>query len=153
MIDNWISVHKFTRNSVARCGPSEFIINHYSDFGTHELPVFNSALQCLRKVKNDMVTAICCNSEYVFGLFWERLFTIVQVRHLKTLCVAFCLDVGHKYTIKQIMADERHLVALPSVCPSEQPMGHPKKWYMTVFELSGSKESGDFLAERHFLLA
>ena len=157
--------YEVERKRVARYGPSEFIISHFFD-RAQELRVYNSALECVRKVGTESrVTEICCNDKYVFGIFWVEInkdelgpmeksvsssFTgIVQVRHLRTLEVAFYLTVDRKYKLKRIMADEHHCVAFSTECPSKPTLQSQLQSYMHVFELSGKcGKSVYFAAER-----
>ena len=169
--------HLVQRGNVAQCGPSEFVVCHYSD--SPELSVYDSDLKCLRNTGCMNYSAICCNSKFVFGLWdWGDRHDYyyepddddddsdeqqaqysrqrIQVLHLDTLNDAFGLRVPAKYTIERIMADERHVVVISRLAcePSRQ-------WIMTLFDLATCNESasGDktarkfFVAERHVPLA
>ena len=57
------------QQEVAQCGPSEFVVCHYSNY-SHELSVFDSAsMKRLRNVRCKDFSKMCCNSNLVFGLW------------------------------------------------------------------------------------
>ena len=59
------------------------------------------------------------------------------------------MRVPKKYRIEQILADERHVVAMSCLKDSELS----SEWFMSIFDLATYNESQFFLAERHFGLA
>ena len=159
------------RENVGQCGPKQFVVFHYCY--SPELSVYNSSLHRLRTVECKNFSNICCNSQFVFGL-WDTRYSNhdeqdsddeqenkeysiqrIQVRHLDTLSKAFGLRVPEKYEIERIMADEQHVVTM-SRAGSE--------WFMSVFDLAtfnpqgvdrgAIKRAGGnlFLAEKHVLL-
>ena len=157
------------QGNVAQCGPSTFVVCHFSI--RPELSVYNTKLKLLRNVSCANFSQICCNSEFMFGLWdtnkrydendpFARYFTPVdddddqadeqhhssqriQMHHLDTeLSKAFILYMPEeKYTMERLMADEHHLVAMSRLEDSEQ-------WFMSVFDLSGRAKSS-----RRFVLA
>ena len=148
---------------VAQCGPNEFVV--CADKYPPELGVYDSHLQCLRTVRCfQTFSSLCCNSKFVFGL-WQHLRGAnnpyqkrsIQAYHLDTLSEAFGLEVPAKYTMKRIMADEHHVVAMGRVEDSETPS---RPWCMSVFDLtkatcnesSGDKTSGGKRASRSFMI-
>ena len=156
--------HHVEHEHVGQCGPSEFIVCHYSD--SPELSVYDSDLKCLRNVGCRDFSSFCCNSQFVFGLWntgdscladsddddkQEEEYSShrIQARHLDTLSKAFSLRVPKKYTIERIMADERHVVAMSFLKDSKLS----SEWFMSIFDLATYSESDFFLAERHVGLA
>ena len=156
--------------TVAQCGPNEFVVSQGSD--EPELLVYDSSLTRLRDTRCRSFSNICCNSKFVFGL-WdtknhyncnyvsdsdddddnleeehvEQYSSLrIQVHHLDTLSEAFELRVSAKYTMKRIMADEHHLVAMSQLDHSS------RQWFMSIFDLQASdeKQLQTFsLVERH----
>ena len=152
--------------NVVQCGPSEFVVRHEPAHGSSKLSVYNSNLTCLRDVVCKSFSNICCNSEFVFGLWnsddddddndndndnddneLDKRYSRqrIRVHHLDTLSEAFDLRVPNKYTVERILADEHHLVAVCSVGDKED------QWYMSVFDLATCSQidGGD---ERRFSL-
>ena len=142
--------------------------------GWPQLIVYDTDWQCLRNADCKDFSSICSNSKFVFGVWqtsvrpdvfgpYRRYDTPdsddvkqerysrrrIQVHDLNTLREAFGLRVPKKYTIKRIMADEHHLVAM-SRLESERPC----QWAMSIFDLQASgNENGDETKKARFLSA
>ena len=178
LIDSKYLEHLVQQENVAQCGPSEFVVCHYSD--SPELSVYDSDLKCLRHMGCLNFSAICCNSKYLFGLWdWHDRHDYyysdsedegaaskekysrqrIQVIHLDTLYpAAFAPRLPKKYTIERILADEHHVVAMSRVAC--EPSRH--QWFMTLFDLatcaqtannSGAAKRGSGETECKFFLA
>ena len=164
--------HHVERDQVVQCGHSEFVVRH--NLLLHRLSMFDSDLNCVRRVACKPFSNICCNSKFVFGLWsgGSRLYpesnkvddnVRIAACHVDTLTEAFGLRVPEKYRIERIMGDEDHVVAmtrLDSESLSRQP--ESRRWFMSVFNLATCKEGGGggkdaregqktrfFLPERH----
>ena len=158
------------RERVAQSGPHKFVVCHGPFWP--ELIVYNSRLKFLRGVDCKNLSAICCNSKFVFGLWdddddedsddseeqdGQYSCRRIQVHHLDTLDKAFCLRVPAEYRIERIMADERHMVAISR--PSDEL--EPRQWFMNIFDLKAIAKNNEnltahrkfFLVERHIELA
>ena len=173
--------HHVYKGMVTPCGPSTFVVCHHSY--SYKLSVYDSGLQCVRGSDCKNFSHLCCNSKFVFGLLdtrSERSETDsnddddeheegekhsqerIQVCHLDTLKeAAFGLRVPEEYTMERIMADEQHVVAMGRVGSESfwQTSTTPRRWFMSIFELSGkeswagkTKSRRLFLAERHIEL-
>ena len=67
--DNDDEKHNVKQGTVSQCGPNEFVVSH--GWGDPELIVFDSILKCLRKARCKKFSHICCNSKFVFGLWYN----------------------------------------------------------------------------------
>ena len=138
------------RGHAARSGPNQFLVCY--DFDSPKLSVYNSSLHRLRIVECINFEDICCNSKFVCGLCnyadddyyfnfasdeqeAKPLSQRIQVLHLDSLSEAFGLRVPKKYTVKRIMADEHHLVAM--VYPNSKSS---TLWFMTIYDLATCDE-------------
>ena len=67
---------------VAQCAPNEFVVSRTPCLP--ELAVYNSALKRLRSVSCNDFSSICCNSQFVFGLWDTRDVKYPSYRHYRT---------------------------------------------------------------------
>ena len=174
------------RDNVAQYGPNQFIVCHFTK--TPELSVYDSYLKCLRNEDWTNFSSICCNSKFLFGL-WDTSDAsdppidsdnedhdeeddgngeqqeqysrrLILVCHLDTLMTAFGLRVPEKYTMRRIMADEHHVVAMS--CLGGEPWWREfepeesRQWFISIFDLQAmAKKKANkkivrfFRAERH----
>ena len=79
----------------------------------------------------------------------------IQVCHLDSLKEAFGLRVPKKYTMERIMADEHRVVAMSRVGSESlrQTSTTPRRWFMSIFDLSGKDSCGGKTAARRFFRA
>ena len=142
------------QEDVVECGPSEFVVYH-DQSDSHQLSVYNSALKCLRNTQSKQFSSICCNSKFVFGLWYddddddakddddgddqeeEYSRQMIRVLHLDTLSEAFVLRMPAQYTIERILADEYHVVAM---CPVGD---EARQWYMCLIDLATCNQIED----------
>ena len=162
------------QEKVSECGPNEFVLCDGPRYA--QLRVYDSSLTCLRKAECRNLSTICCNSEFVFGL-WDAndeqnddyesdlgdydeddsdeqeepcSSRRIQACHLDTLKTAFHLLVPKKYTIERIVADKHHLVAMSRL--SDEP-DESRQWFMIIFDLQeASVEKNGNKTARKFLL-